>query len=204
VPLLAVVALQRHLVVDASDDALAVPSRLLPANDDVVAVVDVVLDHRLAAHLEGVVLGAGEQRVEVEALVVGDRLDRGAGGDGTEQRQAVRRPLVIDQLDGPRREALAFDQPLLLQRLQMTHDAVGRADLETQPDLANRRAVAARLDLLLDEVVDLALPFRQLAEVRHFPPLVQKDSLKVTPPAALAEAIRSMATGRLSHRRLLI
>ena len=67
-------------------------------------------------------------------------------------------------------------------------------------DLAHRRSVAARLDLALDEVVNLALPFRQLAEVRHGPPLVQKDSGKVDAPRRAPGAIRSPRRRRLIDR----
>ena len=40
---------------------------------------------------------------------------------------------MIDQLDRSRRFALAENQTLLDQRVQMAHDAVGRLDLEAPP-----------------------------------------------------------------------
>src|SRR5437773_1828208 len=96
--------------------------------------------------------------------------------------------LVIDQLDRPSREPLADDQPLLLQRLQMTHDAVGRLDVEGHTDLANRRAVAPALNLVTNELVDFPLPVRQLAEVGHGHPLCKKDP-KIDSYAPAHEAI---------------
>src|SRR5437588_11846493 len=96
----------------------------------------------------------------------------------------LRGRLMIDQLDRPSREALADDEPLLLQRLQMTHDPVGRLDVKGQADLANRRAVAPALNLFANELIDFPLPVRQLAEVGHGHPLLQKDlELPVTPLA---------------------
>src|SRR5438128_5701477 len=50
VVLLLVEALQRYFAVDHGDDALAVGRFALLADDDIIAVGDVVLDHRLAAH----------------------------------------------------------------------------------------------------------------------------------------------------------
>ena len=57
--------------------------------------------------------------------------------------------------------------PFLFQRLEMAHHAVGRADAELLADFADRRPVAAVLDLVADEVVDLALFFRKLIEFVH-------------------------------------
>ena len=73
---------------------------------------------------------------------------------------------MIHQLDRPGRVLFALDEPFFLQGLQMTHDAVGRFDVEGFADLANRRAVAAVFDLDANEFVDLPLPVGELAEVR--------------------------------------
>ena len=49
----------------------------------------------------------------------------------------------------------------------MAHHAVGRFDAKRQADLANGRTIASAFNLLPNEVIDLLLAFRQLAEVRH-------------------------------------
>ena len=167
--LVAVEALERHLVVDHRHDTGAVVRGVLLANHDPVAVVDVVLNHRLSADLEGVILRVAEQVAEVEAVaIILHRLDRSARGDVAEQRQLSRRTgPEIDELDGPRFTFLAHDQPLLLQRLEMTHHPVRRQDAEVVADVAHRRSVTLRLDEMADVVVNLALPFGQLAEVWH-------------------------------------
>src|SRR5690606_1889941 len=75
---LAVVALQgRFLVGKDGDDDVAVARRALALDDDEVAVRDVVLDHRVAAHLQQVVVRAGgNQLVEPDLSAILDRLDR--------------------------------------------------------------------------------------------------------------------------------
>src|SRR5262245_6179046 len=74
---------------------------------------------------------------------------------------------MIDQLNGTCGVLFALDESLFFQGLQVAHDTVGRLDLEFQTDFPHGRAVAAALNLGADELVNLALPFRQLAEVRH-------------------------------------
>src|SRR5579871_754482 len=77
---------------------------------------------------------------------------------------------MIDQLNGSRRFALPQDQPLANQGSQVTHHAVGRLDLESVANFADGWPIAARFDFLFDEVVNLALPLRQCAQVRHDSP----------------------------------
>src|SRR5438093_5902709 len=74
---LAVETLERGLAVaEQRDDDLAVACRLLFVHDDVVPVGDLVLDHRLALHLEHEQLGVTEHLPEVDGLGLLDRLDR--------------------------------------------------------------------------------------------------------------------------------
>src|SRR5882762_5196842 len=49
----------------------------------------------------------------------------------------------------------------------MAHDAVGRLDAEVLANFANGRPIAARFDFLANELVNLALPVCQLAEIGH-------------------------------------
>src|SRR5205823_5187263 len=50
--------LQRHLVVDHGDNPFAVLGRLLFLDDNIIAVLDVVFDHRVATDLEHIATGA--------------------------------------------------------------------------------------------------------------------------------------------------
>src|ERR1051325_428650 len=70
-------------------------------------------------------------------------------------------------MNGPRHVGLAVDEPLLFQRLEMAHHAVGRADIEIVADFAHRRTVSAVADLIAKEFVDFLLPVGQYVEVAH-------------------------------------
>ena len=60
-----------------------------------------------------------------------------------------------------------MNQPLLLQCLEVAHDAVGALDLEMEADLADGRSVASPLNLAADEVVDFPLPRGECIQVGH-------------------------------------
>jgi hypothetical protein len=129
----------------------------------------VVLDHRLALHLEHVELGAVEAALEAEVLVVlGDRLDRPAGGDAADDGQALRAGLlglgaerrdrrVAEHLDGPVLAALPLDQPALREGRQVVVDRGGRAQAEGRADFADGGRVAVLPHVAHDEVVDFIL-----------------------------------------------
>jgi hypothetical protein len=68
---------------------------------------------------------------------------------------------LVDQLDGPRHVLAAGDQPLPFQGLEVADDAVRGADLEGLADFTDGRAVAAGMDLVANETVNLELPFRR-------------------------------------------
>src|SRR4029078_60701 len=65
--------------------------------------------------------------------------------------------ISIGDLNGPRHIRFASDEALLFQRLQVTHDAVGRADAKVVADFAYCGAVSAVRDLLVNKVEDLTL-----------------------------------------------
>src|SRR5215212_9515138 len=91
-------ALQRRLlVVDQRHDDVAGVRRLLAADDDEVALEDTGLDHRVAAHLERVVLAAGEElrRHRDRVAAVLDRRDRRAGSDAPHHRHHHRFVAVV-------------------------------------------------------------------------------------------------------------
>ena len=62
-----------HLVVDHCYHGFAVLGILLLANDDIIAIFDVVFDHRLAAHLEGEILGTSEKVADFQKDYAIDR-----------------------------------------------------------------------------------------------------------------------------------
>jgi hypothetical protein len=152
----------------------------LPPDHHIIAVLDVVIDHGLAFDLEGVEIVAVEHVFEFKPLGVFQGLCRTTGGDMPQERQTGPGRMVILQLNRPRRVFLALDIAFLFQRLQMAHDAIGRADVERLTDFAHGRPVAARLDLLTDEIVDLPLPLRQLAQVWHGSLLLHEGGHKRT------------------------
>jgi hypothetical protein len=91
---------------DLRDDDVAVAGRRLRADEDVVAVLDVCLDHRIAAHLEDVgVAGRGEDvrdRERLRGVLIG--LDRPAGRDLADDREDMglgRRTVARARSTGP-------------------------------------------------------------------------------------------------------
>jgi len=94
---------RRFALVGQGDDDLALAGRRLAADDDVVAVGDLVLDHRFAVHLQGeqVAVVRVEHLAQVEFLLLLDRLVQHAGGNTAGQRQPTPTQGIAGQLDGP-------------------------------------------------------------------------------------------------------
>src|SRR5450432_950 len=180
---LRVVALHRGLVVDHGDDDVAAAVLELLLHEDVVAVEDAVFDHRLALHAQREDLArlADEELVDVHGVLHvldgeqrqtrGDASDDGNLDDVLEARVAAAdaqraRCHRLGRAHGPQRarlEILALQVTLLLEGAQVIVHAVGRADAEVLPDLAQRRRVAALLDGLRDEAEDRLLAIGQYA-----------------------------------------
>ena len=158
--------LQGRGPVDHRHHPLAVLGRVLLLHDDDVAVVDVVLDHRLAADLQGVVVLAAEQLAQVDPFVLRHRLKPATGRHQAEHRERRGANPQAGNGDRPGGRLLVLyalvplDEALLLKGLEVAHDPVGRGDLERLADLPDRGREAAVLDLVPDEVQDLVLPFR--------------------------------------------
>ena len=110
-------------------DDLAFSRRALAADDHIVAVGNLVFDHRLAVDLqhEEVFVGGSNMVCEIDALVLLDRFVEHAGGDLPRKRQAAVLDRFGRQLDRPRHIRLAGNEPLFLQGLQVADHAVGRA-----------------------------------------------------------------------------
>src|SRR5262245_33728829 len=75
--------------------------------------------------------------------------------------------VVVDELNRPGRGPFPLDARLLFDPLQMTHHPVGRADVEGDADFAYGGAIAPTLNFVANELVNLSLAVRELAEVRH-------------------------------------
>src|SRR5262249_27927219 len=97
----------------------------------------------------------------------------GPGSDATEQRERRRADPQAGDRDCPGRGLLilhslvALDEALLLECLQVAHDAVRRRDAERLADLTDRRRESAVLDLVADEVENLVLAFRDRRSFTH-------------------------------------
>src|SRR5450432_983102 len=170
---LRVVALHRGLVVDHGDHDVAAAGLELLLHEDVVAVEDAVLDHRLALHAQREDLARLADEEAIDAHRVLDVLDgqQGhAGRDPTDQRnldevivlpgRADRTPHT-DRSQGARLQIFTLQVSLLLQRAQVIVHPIGRANSEVEPNLAQGRRVAALADRLRDEIEDLALSVRE-------------------------------------------
>src|SRR5207249_5409930 len=75
---------------------------LIPLLDyDVIAVLDVLVDHRVAANLQDVAASAPRQQLVWygECFVAGHSLDRGSGRDKSQQRQLRRAGLALGRND---------------------------------------------------------------------------------------------------------
>ena len=137
------------------------------ADDDVVAVEDAGVDHRLAAdpqHEEvavaGEVLGDGDHLFDVLG-----REHAGAGGDVADERDVADRAAVDDRagarlerdLDRPGLARVAAQVALVLQRGEVRVHRGRRRQADGLADLADARRVALLADLGVDELEDLAL-----------------------------------------------
>ena len=105
-------------------------------NDDVIAVGDLGVDHRIAAHFESEQVLLAEHGLEIDPLVLLDGFVQHAGGNPARQRQTALIDGLGHELNCPRHIRLAGDQPLLFQGLEVAHHAVGRADSELIADFA--------------------------------------------------------------------
>src|SRR5262249_12271092 len=112
-------------------------------------------------------------------FVLGHRFDRCTGGHQTQHRQVRAGRAVVGQLDRAGELPFPSDQALLFQGLEVAHDSVGRDDVEFVADFADRRAIAAVLDLVLDEVVNVALTLRENVQIRHVGLLLEVSQFEV-------------------------
>src|SRR5690606_37571854 len=130
--------------------------------DDVVAVADVLVDHRVAPDAQDVaVAAAGQVLGHGYRLARRDRLDGGAGCDVAEQRQ-FQGTLAGgrgNQLDGATAVPRPSDEALLLQVGEVLVNRGERGEVEAIADFFEARRIPVALDVILEKVEDLALPF---------------------------------------------
>src|SRR5690606_17759442 len=155
-------ALAGRFALDHHDDDLAVLGGRLLAHEDVVAVVDPVFDHRVAAdhqaeHVAGGRL-ADEEAIDGDA--VGDVLggqDRLTGGDVADDRDRDLGVIEVDRTQRATLELLADQVALALERLEVVVDAVRGADTHMLADLPEGRRVPALVEAVGDEIERVAL-----------------------------------------------
>src|SRR5258705_3688951 len=173
---LAVKPLHRgSLTIDQGKHSLAGLGLVAFLNDDVVAVLDVLVDHRIAAHLEDVAAPASRQQLVGygDRLVTRDRLDRSTGGDQPEQRQlrGPGLPLGRDDFDRPALVVRAPDVPFALEIGEVLVNGRQRLEAKLAGNLLEAGGVPLLFDVLPDVVEDLALASRD----RHFGSLAPED-----------------------------
>src|SRR6266536_3251258 len=153
------------VAVHQGDDGLAGVGLVTLLHDDVVAVLDVLVDHRVAAHLEDVAAPAARHQLigDRDRLVAGNRLDRLARGDQAEQRELGGAGLALgrDDLDRTALVVRAPDEALPLEVGQMLVDRGERLEVEVVRDLFEARGIALGFDVAGDEVQNLALAARE-------------------------------------------
>src|SRR6266511_415827 len=140
---------------------LAVVGLVALVHDDEVAVLDVLVDHRLAADLEDVAAAATRDELvgHRDGVPAGDRLDRRPGGDEPEQRQLRRAGLTLGGCDLDRATFVVrpVDVALALQVGEMLVHRGEGAEVEPPGDFLEAWSVALLRDVPGDEVEDLAL-----------------------------------------------
>ena len=166
--------LERRLaILGLGDDDVAGVGRVAATDHHPVTIGDLGLDHRIAHHLEDEMVVLVEELIEVDPLLLlvsgAERARRHPPG----HREAAEMGWFGDQFDRPGHVLPPADQPLPLEGLEMADDTVGRTDVERLTNLPDRRAVAAVLDLVADEGVDLELPLGRGVNAligNHMPP----------------------------------
>src|SRR5260221_5197317 len=164
-PGLTVKPLDRGAVpVDQGDDGLAAVGLITLLHDDEVAVLDVLVDHRLAAHLEDVTAAAPRDELvgDGNRVVAADGFDRLAGRHQAEEGQPGRPPLSLrgDNFDGPGLVVRPADVPFALQISEVFMHRGERVEAELTRDLLEARGVPLGVEVTSDKIEDFALAAR--------------------------------------------
>src|SRR5581483_2005515 len=165
---LAVDAFQRRLTVQGiaidnqRDRDLAVVHRVLRLHDHHVAVVDVVVDHRLSLDPKSITALVHESlRYFHHVRPIGDGFDRLARRD--ESQHPDRRRTAVRQLDPPREVPRAPEVAVALESAQVVIDDGCGADAHREPDLADGRRPPVLGHVLPYEFEHPLLPIAQCA-----------------------------------------
>src|SRR6266545_1552008 len=146
---------------DECDHRLAGVGLVAFLDDDVVAVLDMLGDHRVAAHLQDVAAATpGQQLIGYgDGFTLRHGLDRRAGGDQTQQRQLRRPGLTLgrNDLDRPALVVRAPDVPFALEIREVLVNRRQRLKPELAGNLLETGGVALLFDVFPDEIEDLAL-----------------------------------------------
>jgi hypothetical protein len=158
--------------IDQGDDHLAIFGGLLAVHHDEIAVHDVLVDHGLSLHPQGIVGPApGQHGVgNGDGLIVHEGLDRHAGRHPAEQRNLGRigRPAWRQHLDGATPVVGTRDVALALEIGQVLMHGGQRLKVEFLRNFLEARRIPAIVDVRLEELQDLVLAF---CERHRQPPL---------------------------------
>src|ERR1035437_5004500 len=166
----AVELLERHVrPAKQRNHHLAVVGRLAILDHHVVAVADLLVDHRIAAHAQHVGVALADQIFgHRDRLVRRDRLNRQARGDVAEKRKLDGAPAGARRhhLDRPAAVPGPLDEAFFLQVGQMLVHRRERRKAESPSDFFQTWRVAVLLDELVQVVEDLALALGEWKHVR--------------------------------------
>jgi hypothetical protein len=155
-------ALDRDLLVEACHQDLAVVRLGGAVHGQQIALEDTHLAHAVAGDAQQVV-GPRVEQIGIDPVVPLDILlgqQRLAGGDPADQWQPGRRRL--EQANPPRGTRRELDHLLAGERPQVGLGGIGRAEAEVPRDLGPRRRAAVDLQIVPDQVGDLALALGEL------------------------------------------
>ena len=179
VPLLAIELLQRDVrSVQQRDDHLAVVRRAPILDDDVVAVANLLVDHRVPLDAEDVGVALADEILRHGDRFAADhRFDRQARRDIPQQRQLDRAPAQPGrhQFDRPAAVPGALDEPFVLQIGEMLVDRCERRQTESTADFLQARRVAVLLDEIVEVIEDFPLALGQWQHART----IRKGKAKV-------------------------
>jgi hypothetical protein len=147
--------------VNKCDDHFTRPGFLAAQYNDKITVVDTLLDHRVALHLEHEVVADAASKEMLwngDTLVCRDRLDWPASGNGAEKWNLTSGfALAIDDFDPSLLVPVPTQVALALKELQMLVNGSVRGVAEAIADLTMSRCDATGLDALPDKVENVLL-----------------------------------------------
>src|SRR5919197_2173712 len=155
------------LSMDERDHRLAGLGLVSLLHDDIVAVLDVLVDHRVAANLQDVAAPAPGQELvgHRDRFITGDGFDRSTRSHQTQQRQLRRAALTLggDHLDRP---ALVVGPPDVAFALEIGEVFMHRCE-RLEPKLAGNFLEARGISLFPEMFRDVIKDFALASRDRH-------------------------------------